>query len=304
MAYRDPTFNANVLTDLLGTYLTHKSDEREKYYKAAEKANKPQLRSVGGNLVNVYQDGRVETVYEGQKKAETKYYDEKTKQMIHGTSQEAHGKPTKAPAVPVNYQKVGKDYLESIQDRNPNLDISLFEKNLPKINTEDEWKTFKSELNKEETRDVSNRKSGNLARANQLVRAEALNYKKMGSDYGAILDNDSRKTDKRLRNVEKKAIQLTFDAYNLDKKVYIKEDEKKLKTDFIKYISSFIKMDKKERERIKSLSPDELFDEVEQTSFEFGEDGLGEIPFHLHRLRYRGYNEFGEYLKSLQDVSK
>jgi len=65
MAYREKTFNANVLTDLLGTYLTHKSDEREKYYKAAEKASKPQLRAVGGNLVNVYQDGSVETVYEG-----------------------------------------------------------------------------------------------------------------------------------------------------------------------------------------------------------------------------------------------
>ena len=44
MAYRDPTFNVNVLTDLLGTYLTHKSDEREKYYKAAEKASKTVIR--------------------------------------------------------------------------------------------------------------------------------------------------------------------------------------------------------------------------------------------------------------------
>ena len=44
MAYRDPTFNANVLTDLLGTYLTHKSNEREKYYKAAEDANKTVIR--------------------------------------------------------------------------------------------------------------------------------------------------------------------------------------------------------------------------------------------------------------------
>ena len=304
MAYRDPTFNANVLTDLLGTYLTHKSDEREKYYKAAEKANKPQLRSVGGNLVNVYQDGKTEIVYEAPKKAETKFYDEKTKQMIYGTSQEAYGKPTKAPDVPINYQKMGMDYLESMGGRNPGLNLSLFEKNLPLINTEDEWKTWKSEINKEETRDVSNKKSGNLARAQQLVRAEALNYKKIGSDYGAILDNDSKKTDKRLRSVEKKAIQLTFDAYNVDKKVYIKEDEKKLKTDYLKYINSFIKMDKKERERIKSLSSDELFDEIEQTSSEFAENGLGEIPFHLHRLRYRGFNEFGEYLKSLQDVSK
>tara|TARA_R100000655_G_scaffold106809_1_gene156462 strand:+ start:6734 stop:7717 length:984 start_codon:yes stop_codon:yes gene_type:complete len=44
MAYRDPTFNANILTDLLSTYLTHKSGEREKYYKVEQQANKPQIR--------------------------------------------------------------------------------------------------------------------------------------------------------------------------------------------------------------------------------------------------------------------
>ena len=44
MAYREKVFNANVLTDLLSTYLTHKSSEREKYYKAEQQANKPQIR--------------------------------------------------------------------------------------------------------------------------------------------------------------------------------------------------------------------------------------------------------------------
>ncbi len=56
MAYRDPTFNANILTDLLSTYLQQKSNERDRYFKAeqqARKANQPVIRSVGSNLVSV-----------------------------------------------------------------------------------------------------------------------------------------------------------------------------------------------------------------------------------------------------------
>ena len=36
MAYRDPTFNANLFTDLLSTYLENQSSEREKYFKASK----------------------------------------------------------------------------------------------------------------------------------------------------------------------------------------------------------------------------------------------------------------------------
>tara|TARA_Y100000004_G_scaffold116784_1_gene131295 strand:- start:91 stop:1062 length:972 start_codon:yes stop_codon:yes gene_type:complete len=40
MAYRDPVFNANVLTDLLGSYLDLKNKEREKYYEAEQKKDR------------------------------------------------------------------------------------------------------------------------------------------------------------------------------------------------------------------------------------------------------------------------
>jgi hypothetical protein len=62
MAYRDPTFNANLLTDLLGTYLTHNSQEREKYYKAEQQGNRPQYRTVDGNLVSIERDGQITTL--------------------------------------------------------------------------------------------------------------------------------------------------------------------------------------------------------------------------------------------------
>ena len=304
MAYREKTFNANLLTDLLSTYLTHKSDEREKYYKAAEKASKPQLRAVGGDLVNVYQDGRFETVYKGPKKAETKYYDAETKQMIHGTSQEAYGKPSKAPDVPVNYQEVGKDYLESIKDRNPNLDISLFEKNLPKINTEDEWKTFKSELNKEETRDVSNRKAGSLAEARQLVKANNKLYEELGSQMSFV---DSKKIEKdyNARKREKRALQKIFKAYNMNKTVYLNEDSDQLKTEYIYQIrKSGAKIPKEKIEEIKKMDSSQIFNEVERINEIAISKGKSELPFWIHKNRYRGFDEFGSLLESMRDVSR
>ena len=50
MAYRDPTFNSNVITDLLSTYLSHNAQEREKYYKA-EVAKKPTYKAFGDELL-------------------------------------------------------------------------------------------------------------------------------------------------------------------------------------------------------------------------------------------------------------
>lgn len=44
MAYRDPVFNANVLTDLLGSYLDLKNKEREKYYQAEQKKDQTTIR--------------------------------------------------------------------------------------------------------------------------------------------------------------------------------------------------------------------------------------------------------------------
>ena len=75
MAYRDPTFNANILTDLLSTYLQQKSNERDRYFKAeqqARKANQPVIRSVGSNLVSVDPvTQQTEIIYQGPQKVTT-----------------------------------------------------------------------------------------------------------------------------------------------------------------------------------------------------------------------------------------
>ena len=50
MAYREKVWNANVLTDLLSTYLTHGAQEREKYYQA-ELKKKPTFKAFGDELL-------------------------------------------------------------------------------------------------------------------------------------------------------------------------------------------------------------------------------------------------------------
>jgi len=125
MAYREPTFNANILTDLLSTYLDQKSSEREKYYKAAEKASTPKYQTVGGNIVKIKQDGSTETVFEGPKK-EPKFEDfpqvdeegiptgVSVKGMYTGTN-----KPTKG--LPSGFENVGAKYQRTPDDKSGDL---------------------------------------------------------------------------------------------------------------------------------------------------------------------------------------
>lgn len=111
MAYREPTFNANILTDLLSTYLDQKSKEREKYYKAAEKASTPKYQTVGGNIVRIKQDGSTETVFEGPKK-EPKFEDfplMDEDELPTGITAKAKyiGGDYKEAGLPIGYKKVG-----------------------------------------------------------------------------------------------------------------------------------------------------------------------------------------------------
>ena len=69
MAYRDPTFNANLFTDLLSTYLENQSSEREKYYKAEQARSRPQFKAIGTNIVEIDPMTRqTRVIYEGPRK--------------------------------------------------------------------------------------------------------------------------------------------------------------------------------------------------------------------------------------------
>ena len=61
MAYREKTFNADTLTDLLSTYLSHKNLEREKYYQA-ELKRKPTYKAFGNELLRISPSGDIEGV--------------------------------------------------------------------------------------------------------------------------------------------------------------------------------------------------------------------------------------------------
>ena len=115
MAYREKVWNANVLTDLLSTYLTHKSGEREKYYQAEATANKPQYKTVDGNLLQIDpRTGSINTLYSKPKDIkEPKHEDfpqvdgsgNPTGMTIKGMFT---GTKNAIPGVPLGYEIVGK----------------------------------------------------------------------------------------------------------------------------------------------------------------------------------------------------
>ena len=115
MAYRDPTFNANLFTDLLSTYLENQSSEREKYFKAEQTLSKPQYRTSDGNILKIDpRTNEVTTIYEAPKrKPEPKFEDfpqmdkdgNPTGMTIKG---QFTGTNESFVGVPLGYEPVGK----------------------------------------------------------------------------------------------------------------------------------------------------------------------------------------------------
>tara|TARA_R100000908_G_C3756926_1_gene151770 strand:- start:5529 stop:6209 length:681 start_codon:yes stop_codon:yes gene_type:complete len=121
MAYREPTFNANILTDLLSTYLDQKSKEREKYYKAAEKASTPKYQTVGGNIVQINRDGSTKTIFQGERK-EPRFEDFPLMDkdgLPTGITAKAKfvGGNYKEAGLPVGYKKVGAKTQRAPDDK-------------------------------------------------------------------------------------------------------------------------------------------------------------------------------------------
>ena len=282
MAYRDPTFNANILTDLLGTYLTHNSQEREKYYKAEQQANKPQYKTVDGSVLQI---------------KPLEIYNEKTGRMEYVSQSDAIGKASKQPVTSFKNQAI--DFITGFKNKYPNIDVSNLEKNIGDVDTKEEYTFLRGELGKKESRTVSNTKSGRIAMARNTIKGNEPIYSKLGSDL-AILDNkNNKKLDLQARKREKKALQNTMNAYGINKKVYLKEDLPKLKEEYLKLIpknpnteSNILK--------IKEMNADELFNEIERIEEKHGID----LPFWLHRERYKGFNEFENLLNSMENVTK
>jgi len=112
MAYREKVFNANVLTDLLSTYLTHNAQEREKYYDAEIKASKPQYKTVDGNLVEISRGGEIKTLMSKQKEEKEPKFEDFTKDGIIYKGQFMGKDYTQTPedievGMPKSYQYTG-----------------------------------------------------------------------------------------------------------------------------------------------------------------------------------------------------
>jgi predicted transcriptional regulator len=299
MAYRDPTFNANILTDLLSTYLTHQSSEREKYYKAEQQANKPIYRTLGNSLYEIKPGtGQSREIIKGETtpRKPLQVYDPETGGKKWVSYEDAINQQSEKP--PVSIQDEAMGFLEGYKNKYPDIDVSDIESNLEDIDTKEEYTFLRGELGKRETRDVANKKGGQIATARNTIKANANLYNKLGDNLSA-LSGESKKWDYSARKREKKALQSTMNAYGINKQVYLKEDLPKLKEEYLKLIPKSPDTESN-IEKIKKMNADELFDEIERMEEKHGID----LPFWLHRERYKGFNEFENLLNSMENVTK
>lgn len=167
MAYRDPVFNANVLTDLLGSYLDLKNKEREKYYEAEQKKDKDKT---------VIRQGEDGFLYYINPKTKT------TQRVFEGSQI----KPTK-PTLKDLYDKGdGSSIIVKEQDGK----LYDFSTNEPLTAEELENKTFKAPT-KPSTETVGDIKTG----TNILDNSEVKYFKKGKSFYLLSKNPDTAKAD-------------------------------------------------------------------------------------------------------------
>jgi len=197
MAYRDPTFNANILTDLLSTYLQQKSNERDRYFKAEQQANKPQYRTVDGNLVEIGRGGQVRTLISKQKEEkEPKFEDFAKDGMIN------------------KGQFMGRNYVQSSRDKKFGMPefYKFTGSSRPQFKPEDKDKRKRQIEDKDISRMVSDR--------NTLLRRKNKNYDVtdlMMIEKGMIPKDFTNEDQQRLDDIEKKLVKKGFDIFGQEK---------------------------------------------------------------------------------------
>lgn len=197
MAYRDPTFNANLFTDLLSTYLENQSSEREKYFKAEQTLSKPEYRTSGGNIIKIDpRTGQATTIYEAPKeKKEPKFEDfpqmdkdgnptgMTIKGMFTGTDIPYSG-------VALGYEPVGKKAQFKPED-SKKRDIEIENKRIARLVSD------RKELIKRKNRNFD------------LVDRQLMNM-------GMIPQDFSPEDEKRLKFIEKQLTSFGFEFFDED----------------------------------------------------------------------------------------
>ena len=199
MAYRDPTFNANLFTDLLSTYLTNQSSEREKYFKAEQGASKPVIRTSGSDIVQIDpRTGQSTVVYQGKKEKKEPDFEDfpqmdkdgkptgmTIKGMFTGTDKSFTG-------VPLGFEPVGKKPQFKPED-SKRRDIQVEDKRIARL--------------------VSDRK--------ELIKRKNRNFNFKDREMmrlGMIPKDFSKKDEKRLEFIEKQLTSFGFEFFDEDAK--------------------------------------------------------------------------------------
>ena len=197
MAYRDPTFNANLFTDLLSTYLENQSSEREKDFKAEQTLSKPQYKTSGGNIIKIDpRTGETTTIYEAPKeKKEPKFEDfpqmdkdgNPTGMTIKG---QFTGTNESFVGVPLGYEPVGKKAQFKPED-SKKRDIQIQDKRIARL--------------------VSDRK--------ELIKRKNRNFDlvdRQMMEMGMIPEDFSTEDENRLKFIEKQLTSFGFEFFDED----------------------------------------------------------------------------------------
>ena len=230
MAYREKVFNANVLTDLLSTYLTHRAGEREKYYEAEQQMNKPQYRTVDGNLIEIGRGGQMRTLMsKKQEEKEPKFEDFAKDGMIN------------------KGQFMGRDYVQSSKDKDAGMPefYKFTGSSKPQFKSEDKDKRKRQIEDKDISRMIADRKTL-LRRKNKNYDYFDLEMMKAGmmpKDFG---DEDQ----KRLDFIEQKLVEKGFDIFGQEKKLNSSGASKVKKRDGFKSLQDLNKFYEEELNKL------------------------------------------------------
>jgi hypothetical protein len=293
MAYRDPVFNANVLTDLLGSYLDVKNKEREKYYQAEQKKDKDKtVIRQGEDGFLYYINPKTKTtqrVFEGSKPKPTKptlkdLYDKDTGEskivkeqngnLIDLTTNEpltpdelkgySFKAPTKPPTETVGDIKTGFSIADNSEIKyfKKGKSFYLLSKNpdTAKANepmTAKDWSNIR--LKKPDDSEEKELKKGMLFYLKGQLKPEYANYAK---NFGASSWKKGTDNYKRMLDKERQLIQFKFP------KTKIYTDIKKLREEN-EDLDKFYKNDEALRNQLNFM-------------FEQSARGKGVPPFILH----------------------
>ena len=217
-----------------------------------------------------------------------------------------------ATTTPENYNKMVGEMIAQTESTYPGIGSFIADiKGVSKeIDSKHEYNLFKQDLGKTVTNYISNKKQTAVREARKRIAGLKEDYTRMAGDITVFTDKDIDARDRKIRAVEKHALQLYLRPFGKGgKRVYVEEDAIQLKKDYKLHLARIMQAEtdpvKKEQQKlmlgnVDKQSFDNMSDEIDAINNILLADGKAEMPFFIHRNRFAGFNEFMLAIENLQ----